>query len=135
MNSGLQWTSVMLLQNSRQMQFQNSQNARQMLLQNSNSICGWSLSLLQNGVSVLSSSFYKNGRTENGVYVNSVTISSILVTNINSRASKIQPQFSRLGAVFFRDCPALLCASRVKKFPWLSGFLRSICLEKEKKIK
>ena len=27
---------------------------------------------------------------ENGVYVNSVTISSILVANINSRASKIQ---------------------------------------------
>jgi hypothetical protein len=29
--------------------------------------------------------------TENGVYVNSVTISSILVENINFRASKIQP--------------------------------------------
>jgi hypothetical protein len=29
--------------------------------------------------------------TKNGVYVNSVTISSILVEKINSRASKIQP--------------------------------------------
>jgi hypothetical protein len=33
----------------------------------------------------------KMATTENGVYINSVTISSILVENINSRASKIQP--------------------------------------------
>ena len=41
--------------------------------------------------------------TKNGVYVNSVTISSILVEKINSRALKIQP--------FLSNCPTLFYAS------------------------
>ena len=55
----------------------------------------WSLSLLQM-VSLFQTQAQAKtsttmAATKNGVYVNSVTISSILVENINSRASKIQP--------------------------------------------
>jgi hypothetical protein len=55
----------------------------------------WSLSLLQM-VSLFQAQAQaqastKMAATENSVYVNSVTISSLLVENINSRASKIQP--------------------------------------------
>ena len=55
----------------------------------------WFLSLLQMvslfQVQVQAQASTKMTATENSVYVNSVTISSILVENINSRVSKIQP--------------------------------------------
>ena len=55
----------------------------------------WSLSLLQMvslfQVQVQAQASTKMAVTENGVYVNGVTVSSILVENINSKASKIQP--------------------------------------------
>jgi predicted transcriptional regulator len=51
----------------------------------------WSLSLLQMVSLFQAQASTKMAVTENGVYVNNVTISSILVENINSKASKIQP--------------------------------------------
>ena len=51
----------------------------------------WSLSLFQMVSLFQTQASTTMAATENGVYVNSVTISSILVENINFRASKIQP--------------------------------------------
>ena len=51
----------------------------------------WSVSLLQMVSLFQAEVSTKMAATENGIYVNSITISSILIENINSRASKIQP--------------------------------------------
>jgi hypothetical protein len=52
-------------------------------------LCSKMVSLFQ--VQAQAQASTKIAATKDGVYVNSVTISSILVANINSRASKIQP--------------------------------------------